>query len=103
MLQNLVKLEACSLLLYIRSLVLGKANIQSSSLSLTLALELEPRWPCVILGKGAALRLGCCSLSQNSGSIFEMKSQDTIQLGPCLQVSCPWDIILDYSWPPTFS
>lgn len=45
-----VRLEACSLLLYIRSLVLGKANIQSSSLSLTLALELELLWPCVILG-----------------------------------------------------
>lgn len=27
-------------------------------------------------------------------------SQGTIQLAPCLQVSCPWDIILDYSWPP---
>lgn len=49
-LQILVRLEACSLLLYIRSLVLGKANIQSSSLSLTLALELELLWPCVILG-----------------------------------------------------
>lgn len=42
LLQQVAELEACSLFLYIRSLILGIAKIRSSSLSLTLTLELEP-------------------------------------------------------------
>lgn len=42
LLQKVAELEACSLFLYIRSLILGIAKIRSSSLSLILILELKP-------------------------------------------------------------
>lgn len=42
LLQKVAELEAYSLFLYIRSLILGIAKIRSSSLSLTLTLELKP-------------------------------------------------------------
>ena len=62
-LQKSVKLETCSLLLYSSSRVLGKAKVWSSSLSLTLALELEPLtlWPCVMVGLRGCVQAGLFS------------------------------------------
>lgn len=42
LLQKVAELEACSLFLHIRSLILGIAKIWPSPLSLTLTLELKP-------------------------------------------------------------
>lgn len=54
-------------------------------------------------GTGAALALcnfGIKGLRSGWVLLFLRTQAPSIQLAPCLQVSCPWDIILDYSWPP---